>query len=82
MTGRHAGEPASDLNSLGGEWHIGCYWPGMFPHIEQTCPCPKSPCGLVIPDPLIDCADHHGSRPIRQAHHVSDCGKNKRRRRR
>lgn len=72
LMGRHAAHPPADtVEDLDGEWHIGRSYPGMFPHHEAQCDCPKAPCGLVIPHP--DCEDHNGSRTIRQAHRATDC---------
>ncbi len=79
--GRHTDTPANDVAALAGEWHIGRYWPGMFPFLELGCPCPKTPCGLVAPVDDITCAEHHGRETIRQAHPADTCGTHKRMRR-
>jgi hypothetical protein len=57
-----------------GAYHIGRAWSGT--EIENTCPCPKAPCGLVIQgqaDP--DCTQHPIARAktIRQSHRAEDC---------
>ncbi|MFE2994135.1 hypothetical protein ACFXG4_03875 [Nocardia sp. NPDC059246] len=55
-------------------WHIGRSWSGT--QLEDTCPCPKAPCGLVDDmnvDP--DCGQHPYSRSktIRQSHPADEC---------
>ena len=54
--------------------HIGRSWTGH--HIEDACPCPKAPCGLVDAmtiDP--DCNQHSmtAAKSIRQMHRADDC---------
>lgn len=42
--------------------------------MEDACPCPQEPCGLVAtPDP--ECVQHgpRFSKTIRQAHHSDEC---------
>jgi hypothetical protein len=55
-----------------GNYHVGRDWTGH--EIEDSCPCPKGPCGLVH-GPLDTCPEHGVShtRTIRQAHHASTC---------
>jgi hypothetical protein len=75
---RHRGDPPDDITDLDGEWHVGRYWPGMFPYIEATCDCPKARCGLVIPTSDVQCHEHHGAQMLRQAHRAEDCGRRQR----
>lgn len=54
------------------ERHIGRSFSGT--HIEDECPCPKAPCGLVIAgkqDP--SCLQHRVNKTIRQGHTAEDC---------
>lgn len=54
--------------------HIGRSWVGH--ELEDTCPCPKAPCGLVIQDSIPeDCKQHHWSaaKTTRQSHPASTC---------
>lgn len=44
--------------------------------IEQTCPCPIEPCGLVRADRAVDRCTQHGflkGKTIRQSHAQADC---------
>lgn len=54
--------------------HIGRSWSSH--ELEDNCPCPKAPCGLVVAaevDP--ECMEHPWARgkSIRQSHHIDDC---------
>ena len=55
--------------------HIGrSWWPVHT--IEDGCPCPQAPCGLVIADTADPaCPDHSfgSGKSIREAHHAEDC---------
>jgi hypothetical protein len=54
------------------EWHYGRSWaPDHW--IEDGCPCPKAPCGLVIP--IESCPEHAvaAMKTIRQAHSAASC---------
>lgn len=54
--------------------HIGRSWSGTF--LEDTCPCPKAPCGLVDMDRTDPaCPEHPAERvkSIRQSHPASAC---------
>lgn len=54
--------------------HIGRSWTGH--HLEDTCPCPKAPCGLVpLRTATEGCREHHWSaaKSIRQSHPASAC---------
>jgi hypothetical protein len=54
------------------EGHIGRSWNGH--PLEDECPCPKAPCGLVLgAERSPDCEQHDGTRTIRQAHDEKDC---------
>jgi hypothetical protein len=53
-------------------WHTGRSWSGHA--IEDTCPCPKAPCGLA--DGFAPECPHHSpmaSKTIRQRHRAEDC---------
>ena len=55
--------------------HISRGWPGHT-HMEDACPCPQEPCGLVAfsrIDP--SCTEHPPSRSktIRNSHPASEC---------
>lgn len=51
-------------------WHAGRAWSGH--EIEDACPCPQEPCGLVsTPDP--DCVQHSRTKTIRQSHRADQC---------
>jgi len=56
------------------EVHIGRSWTGT--RLEDDCPCPKAPCGLVIRDQVDpNCAQHAltACKTIRQIHSAEDC---------
>jgi hypothetical protein len=59
-------------------YHLGRSWPGDT-HIEDVCPCPKQPCGLVDTDKTSpDCDQHHvgnghHARTTRQGHAAERC---------
>lgn len=58
------------------ELHIGRSWPGMRPEMEEGCPCPKEPCGLVNVSKVVpDCPQHslNAAKTIRQGHRPEDC---------
>jgi hypothetical protein len=74
---KHRGDDPNDVAALNGKWHVGRYWPDMFPALENQCPCPKAPCGLAVPVVEIPCMQHHGQEPLRQVHHVDQCRKKK-----
>ena len=62
---------------LSGDMHIGRSWKGH--EIEDDCPCPKEPCGLVSlakVDP--DCPQHSiaAGKTMRQSHPASSCSQN------
>lgn len=74
VTPRHrAHGDTDDSEQLDGTWHVGRSMPGMFPVDEQTCPCPKAPCGLAAPTADIDCPAHTGNLPIYQKHAAATC---------
>jgi hypothetical protein len=53
-------------------WHIGRCWNGS--RVEDECPCPKAPCGLVVQgqiDP--NCEQHKLTQTIRQSHPPDKC---------
>ena len=55
--------------------HVGRSWSGNS--LEDTCPCPKAPCGLAIMDSGVNfekCPEHgwRSAKTIRQAH-VEEC---------
>lgn len=52
--------------------HVGRSWSGA--PLEDACPCPQEPCGLVVlgrAHPA--CAEHNGRKTIRQSHRAQDC---------
>lgn len=54
--------------------HMGRSWSGH--RLEDNCPCPKAPCGLVIAvQANPECEEHPWVRAksIRQSHHKDDC---------
>jgi hypothetical protein len=55
--------------------HIGrSWWPGKW--IENACPCPKAPCGLVIGgQALEECLDHWwgATKSMREIHTDENC---------
>jgi hypothetical protein len=56
------------------DMHIGRSWTGH--PLENECPCPKEPCGLIQLDRVVDtCSQHHWSRSktIRQSHPADLC---------
>jgi hypothetical protein len=57
---------------VSGVWHYGRSFPPNH-FIEDNCPCPKAPCGLVIPSE--SCPEHAvaAMKTIRQAHAESSC---------
>lgn len=55
-------------------WHMGRSFVGH--HIEDQCPCPKAPCGLVISDQIDEACEQHAfrfSKTYRQGHQPEDC---------
>ncbi|MGI5245082.1 hypothetical protein [Dactylosporangium sp. CA-139066] len=55
-------------------WHIGRAWSGT--EIEDGCPCPKAPCGLVDQAALKvgeACPQHLVNKTIRQSHPADAC---------
>ena len=60
------------------DYHMGRSWSGTA--LEDSCPCPKAPCGLVdFGAPPIPVCDQHNpenpflSRTMRQVHKASQC---------
>lgn len=53
--------------------HIGRSWTGH--PLEDDCPCPKAPCGLVISDGVEECPEHSwwAAKTIRQMHLDFQC---------
>lgn len=54
--------------------HVGRSWEGHA--LEDDCPCPKAPCGLVPVDRASpDCGEHGrtAARSMRQAHQADTC---------
>jgi hypothetical protein len=56
-----------------GPWHSGRAFSGTA--IEDACPCPQAPCGLVDGAQPRDsgCVQHAFNKTIRQSHRASDC---------
>ena len=56
------------------ERHIGRSF--MDTHLEDACPCPKEPCGLVRIDKISEKCEQHGfghAKTIRQSHLEERC---------
>lgn len=65
--------------------HIGRHWSSTYQHaasnamdqrptIEDGCPCPKEPCGMIDSDKVDpDCQQHSGMKTIRSSHYPEDC---------
>jgi hypothetical protein len=53
-----------------GPWHFGRAWAGSA--IEDVCPCPQEPCGLVSTS-VPECEQHTRNRTVRQGHPASRC---------
>lgn len=56
-------------------YHIGRSWPGQH-FIEDECPCPQEPCGLVDVDRADPTCPHHPperGKTIRQSHLAGAC---------
>lgn len=54
-------------------WHTGRSWRGH--PLEDECPCPQEPCGLILETKVENCPQHSwkAGKTIRQAHKASDC---------
>ncbi len=58
------------------EYHMGRSFDGTL--LEDDCPCPKAPCGLVVTPGLAgddDCPQHsmRSAKTIRQYHRADEC---------
>ena len=54
--------------------HVGRSWVGH--QLEDDCPCPKAPCGLVdLRFVAVDCPQHalSATKTMRQSHFAADC---------
>lgn len=52
--------------------HVGRSWSGHW--VEDECPCPKAPCGLIVMSTASpECEQHDGTRTIRQSHFENEC---------
>ncbi|MER5482953.1 hypothetical protein ABT024_07015 [Streptomyces sp. NPDC002812] len=54
--------------------HVGRSWSGH--EIEDHCPCPKAPCGLVRQETTVEECDEHyflNARAMRQSHTPAAC---------
>lgn len=59
------------MSGLGG-WHSGRGWSGTF--IEDNCPCPQEPCGLVdFSKAHPSCVQHRMAKTVRQGHPADQC---------
>ncbi|GAA0720101.1 hypothetical protein Drose_06370 [Dactylosporangium roseum] len=54
-----------------GAYHVGRSWTGTT--LENNCPCPKAPCGLVDRAHPPACEQHGHTKTIRQSHRAEDC---------
>lgn len=67
-------ETEPDVTTAKSHWHVGRSWTGH--PIEDECPCPKEPCGLIDSAKSVDECGQHPSRrakSIRQSHRAEDC---------
>lgn len=65
---------AQEPQAAPGSHHIGRSWDGHA--IEDECPCPKAPCGLVVQETASEECDQHplsAGRTIRQGHPAGQC---------
>jgi hypothetical protein len=54
--------------------HIGRSFTGTA--LEDTCPCPKAPCGLVVQDTIDPACEQHAwthAKSMRQSHTAGSC---------
>lgn len=59
------------MSGIGG-WHSGRGWVGT--DIEDACPCPQEPCGLVdFSKASPDCVQHRMTKTVRQGHPADQC---------
>lgn len=57
-----------------GGTHIGRSWAGH--DLEDDCPCPKAPCGLVVQETVAEECDQHpiqAAKTMRQSHRADQC---------
>lgn len=63
-------------------WHVGRHWPSSYTErskgltIEDECPCPVEPCGLIDHDKIDpDCPQHSlmAGKTTRASHRAEDC---------
>lgn len=61
------------MNAAVGDIHLGRSWFGH--EIEDGCPCPKAPCGLVLGFGSVDCPEHDPAyaKTMRQGHPSENC---------
>lgn len=60
--------------SMPEDFHMGRSWSGH--HMEDECPCPQEPCGLIARDKVVEtCPQHYfgRSKTMRSIHRVEDC---------
>lgn len=72
--GGHLHHITSEENPVTNTAHVGRSWNGHT--IEDHCPCPQAPCGLVPADQAReDCQHHHWAvgKSLRQGHPAADC---------
>jgi hypothetical protein len=70
----HHNEMKADMTDRTHGNHIGRSWEGH--RLEDACPCPQAPCGLVIQDEVDPaCPEHPFERvkSIRQSHPADHC---------
>jgi hypothetical protein len=74
ITSQEPVEPIPALEKEVLEFHIGRSWSGS--DLEDSCPCPKEPCGLVSRLRVVqECKQHpfKAAKSIRQSHSAEDC---------
>ncbi len=69
----HGGAGPTTTRSTEQVWHVGLSLPGMFPFREASCPCAKAACGLVVPNPDVECRLHTDNARFLQVHSAADC---------
>lgn len=58
------------------DFHMGRSWSGH--HMEDECPCPQEPCGLIARENAVEsCPQHYFGRAktMRSIHRAEDCAK-------
>lgn len=62
------------MSSIPENFHMGRSWSGH--HMEDECPCPQEPCGLISRKKVVDNCPQHAlgsSKTMRSIHLEEDC---------